>query len=325
MEAYMYSRRDFGKLAAVALPLVWARAAATPAYLVNGIPVGASTLGFRDSRGPGHDNVDAVIAGLKSAGVSYIELDSRDVEAPAAVSGFPKPQTGGAYGGMTVELTPAEQAMVRKANRDALREWRMAAKPEALAAVRDKFEAAGIWIHSYRVDFDDACTDSEIVAVFLHAEGLGVRVVSTATNLNVAHRLGWASGHHNIAVAFRLNPDKSRETIAAPAGLMKAAAAADHYRICLDLGDFTAANESALAFLQENHASISHIIVKDRTRDGGANEEFGSGDAPIKPLLSLLKEKQYKIPVFVQYEYLGLGTPVEEVKKCMAYVRAALA
>jgi uncharacterized protein (DUF433 family) len=30
-------------------------------------------------------------------------------------------------------------------------------------------------------------------------------------------------------------------------------------------------------------------------------------------------------PAFVEYEYLGLGTPQEEVRKCMAYVKAALA
>ncbi len=323
----MYSRRDFGKLAASALPMSQAvRAAATPAYLVSGIPVGASTFSFRDlPRRPGHDNVDAVIAALNSAGVSYIELHSADVEAPAPVSGLPKPQTGGAYGGMTVELSPAEQAMVRKANRDALREWRLATKPETFTAVRDKFEAAGIRIYSYRVDFDDACTDSEIVAVFQQAEALGVRVVSTASNLYAARRLSWASGHHDIAVALRLNAEKSEKPLGTAADLAKASATAGNYRICLDLGDFTAANESAVAYLQEHHASISHITVKDRTRDGGGNEEFGSGDTPIKPVLSLLKEKQYKIPVFVQYEYLGLGTPAEEVRKCMAYVRAALA
>src|SRR5207237_656523 len=35
--------------------------------------------------------------------------------------------------------------------------------------------------------------------------------------------------------------------------------------------------------------------------------------------------EQFPIPVFVEYEYLGLGTPQDEVRKCMAYVKAALA
>jgi hypothetical protein len=52
---------------------------------------------------------------------------------------------------------------------------------------------------------------------------------------------------------------------------------------------------------------------------------FGSGDTPIKPVMALLRDKKFPIRVFVDYEYVGLGTPQEEVRKCLAYVRAALA
>ena len=72
-------------------------------------------------------------------------------------------------------------------------------------------------------------------------------------------------------------------------------------------------------------ASISHIQLKDRTRNGGGNEQFGEGDTPIKDVLGVIKAKALPIPVFVEYGYLGLGTPLEEVRKCMAYVKAALA
>ena len=80
-----------------------------------------------------------------------------------------------------------------------------------------------------------------------------------------------------------------------------------------------------MAYIQENHSTISHLLVKDRTRDGGSNEEFGNGDTPIEPILALLREKKYPIRAFVEYEYMGIGTPEEEIRKCMAYVRAALA
>jgi hypothetical protein len=39
----------------------------------------------------------------------------------------------------------------------------------------------------------------------------------------------------------------------------------------------------------------------------------------------LLKEKKYPIRAFVEYEYQGVGTPIEEVKKCMAFMRQVLA
>ena len=51
---------------------------------------------------------------------------------------------------------------------------------------------------------------------------------------------------------------------------------------------------------------------------------WGEGDTPIKPVLLLLKEKKYPIPAFVEYEYSGTGTPIEEVKKCLDYMRSAV-
>jgi L-ribulose-5-phosphate 3-epimerase UlaE len=140
-------------------------------------------------------------------------------------------------------------------------------------------------------------------------------MIAGAANLDMARRLRVFGEKSNTLVALRN----------AAAASLEEAAGSRSYRIDFDIGDFTAANRQAVAFIQENHASIGQIVVKDRTRDSGSNEEFGNGDAPIKPVLGLLKEKHYGIPVFVQYEYLGLGTPVQEVKKCMAYVHAALA
>jgi sugar phosphate isomerase/epimerase len=98
----------------------------------------------------------------------------------------------------------------------------------------------------------------------------------------------------------------------------------NQFKIAFDIGNFTAANRESVAYIQENHAAISHLLIKDRTRDAGANEEFGNGDTPIKPVLRLLRDKHYGIPVFVQYEYLGIGTPEQEVSKCLAYVKAGL-
>ena len=34
---------------------------------------------------------------------------------------------------------------------------------------------------------------------------------------------------------------------------------------------------------------------------------------------------QYPIPAFIEYEYRGTGTSVEEVKKCMEYMKKILA
>jgi hypothetical protein len=48
-------------------------------------------------------------------------------------------------------------------------------------------------------------------------------------------------------------------------------------------------------------------------------------DTPIKEVLQLLKKERWPIPAYVEYEYRGPGSSVEEVKKCLDYARAALA
>jgi sugar phosphate isomerase/epimerase len=122
-------------------------------------------------------------------------------------------------------------------------------------------------------------------------------------------------------LAFR-NVSESMET---PAGLARAVALSKQFRVSLDIGNFTAANQESVAYIQENHEKITHLIVKDRTRNNGGNEAFGSGDTPIRPVLALLRDRKFPIRVYVDYEYVGLGTPQQEVRKCLGYVRAALA
>jgi sugar phosphate isomerase/epimerase len=102
------------------------------------------------------------------------------------------------------------------------------------------------------------------------------------------------------------------------------AALSPQFRINLDIGNFTAANQESVAFIQEHHDRITHVIVKDRTRDNGDNEKFGAGDTPIRPVMALLREKQLPIRAYVDYEYVGLGTPQEEVRRCLAYLKASL-
>jgi sugar phosphate isomerase/epimerase len=98
----------------------------------------------------------------------------------------------------------------------------------------------------------------------------------------------------------------------------------DWFKVNLDIGHFSAAGFDPVAYLKEHHARVTHLHIKDRKKDNGPNEPFGEGDTPIKPVLALLKETGYPIPALVEYEYKGSGTPVEEVNKCLDYMKAAL-
>jgi hypothetical protein len=52
---------------------------------------------------------------------------------------------------------------------------------------------------------------------------------------------------------------------------------------------------------------------------------WGQGDTPIRPVLQLLKQQKWPIAAYLEYEYKGAGTPVEEVKRGLEFLRQALA
>jgi sugar phosphate isomerase/epimerase len=176
------------------------------------------------------------------------------------------------------------------------------------------------------VDYDDQFTDEEIDVTFRQAKALGVRTIASLTSLSNARRLVPFAEKHGTTVALHNTANiKDADAIASPQSFRTVLALSKNFRLNLDIGNFTAANYEAVAFIQENHAGISHIQVKDRTRSGGANERLGDGDTPIKDVLTFIHEKQLPVPVFVEYEYIGLGTPQEEVRKCLAFAKSALA
>ncbi len=309
----MLSRRDLGKLALVGLPAMLRSAPG------GSLRLGAATESFHDfPRKPGRDNVDEIIPALQAAGVTEIDLASVNTEAPSPDTGLPPPPPPGPYGGPPAGFTPAELAARKKALRDNLRKWRLATPASYYAALKNRFQAAGITVYSMSFQHDDAFTDNEIEATFAHAAALGVEVISSQAEPGMPKRLAAFAEKHSIPVAFR----NQRETAAQLSAL---AALSPQFRLNLDIGNFTAANQEAVAFLQENHQKVTHLALRDRTRNNGGDEAFGSGDTPIREVMALIKSKQYPIRAFVDYEYVGLGTPQEEVRKCLAYVRASLA
>jgi sugar phosphate isomerase/epimerase len=309
------SRREFGMLALAAAPV--ARTASADA-----VRIGVATESFHDlPRIPGQDNVDDIIRALKASGATGIDLASANTEAPSPDTGLPPPPPPGPYGGPPAGFTPAELAARNRALRDNLRKWRLATPASHYTEIGARFKAAGIRVFAMSFQHDEAFTDEEIDATFRHAQALGVEVISSQSTLAMAGRLAPFAERHGVPVTFR-NGSGWLET---PAQLARAAALSKQFRVNLDIGNFTAANQESVAYIQENHEKITHLIVKDRTRNNGGNEAFGAGDTPIKPVLALLRDRKFPIRVCVDYEYVGLGTPQEEVRKCLAYVRAALA
>lgn len=321
----MITRRDFGRAALAGIPLSAIRKAQAD-VASNGVRLGVATYSYRDLvRTPGRDNVDDIIKALQSAGAKEIELASANTEPAGPNSGPAVPPPPSAYPPPIKPPSPEEVAAAKLAVRNSLRSWRLSTAMSHYEAIRAKFQAAGIGVFSYRVDYDPSFTDEEIEITFQQAKSLGVGVIASMTTLNGATRIAPFAEKHGTVVALQNSADiKSADAIATPASFRKALAISKNFRLALDIGNLTAANYEAVAFLQENRTVVSQIQVKDRTRNGGGNEKFGDGDTPIQDVIRFVKEKRLSIPVIVAYEYIGLGTPQEEVRKCLAFVKSAL-
>ncbi len=321
----MYSRRDFGKIALAGLPVSGLLGAAIDSS-VNGVRLGASTYSFRDfARTEGQDIVDAVIKALEFCRVGEIELYSPTIEpagaalppeAPAPY-GMPRPPRA---------ARSEEQLALEKRNREALRRWRVSTPAAHFQAIQRKFESAGVRVFAYTVNYTDAFTDEEIEATFQHAKALGAEAIASSTTLSMAQRVAPFADRHQFCVALHGNSNVADgNRFASAESFAKGMALSKYFKVNLDIGHFTAANFDAVAYIRENHERITHLHIKDRKKNDGTNEQFGDGDTPIKQVLALLKEKKHPIRAFVEYEYLGLRTSPEEVKRCMEYMRAALA
>jgi sugar phosphate isomerase/epimerase len=287
----MFSRRHFGKMALAAVPLAAAQAAKINSKF-GGVQIGAQSYSFRDR------SLDACIDALKEVGLGECELWQGHVE-PAVERG-------------------AE-------GRAALKKWRLETPLEDIKKTRKKFDDAGIELYSFNISFNDGFSDEEIDRGFDISKALGVNVITASSTLTAARRVAPFAEKHKIQVAMHGHDNvKDPNQFATPESFAAALAMSKYFMINLDIGHFLAAGFDPVAYLQEHHARIVDLHIKDRKKNHGDGTPFGEGDTPIKQVLLLLKEKKWKIPANIEYEYKGQDAVVE-VKKCVQYCKGVLA
>jgi sugar phosphate isomerase/epimerase len=294
----MLTRREFTTLALSTL--AWPRLLAQ-SNTVAGVTLGAQTYSFRQLPRPaGGDMSDVIIQAFTECGLRDCELWSPMLE-PAA--------------------TPPN-----KVAREDVRKWRLETPLAHFTAIRKKFDSAKIAIRAFNYSFNDSFTDPEIDRGFEIARALGAGFITASSTLTAAKRVAPFAEKHKMIVAMHNHSDvKNPNEFATPESFAAAMAMSKLFKINLDIGHFTGANFDAVAYLREHHANIMNLHIKDRKRDQGPNVEWGTGDTPIKEVLQLLKQNKWPITAYLEYEYKGAGTPVEEVKKGLEYMRAALA
>lgn len=308
----MITRRDFSKYAAGTA--AFATLPVTKLFAADGsVRLGATTYSLRDlPRIPGEDNISDLIKPLKAAGVTEIDLWSYNAEPAGPNTGPAAPPPPAAYPIKIHTFTKEEIAAAMAQARNLTRDWRMNTPANHFENIRAKLDAAKIAVTSYNVKYDDSFTDQEIDITFHQAKVLGASSIAVPGTPEVAKRLAMFAEKNQMHIAvsdYAIAPTLPSKWV----------------KVNLDIGAVTAANASPVAWLQENHDAVAQLTIKDRRRNKGMNEQWGDGDTPINDVLKLVKAKNFTFPVYAEYEYLGLGTPGEELQRCMDYMRSAVA
>jgi len=274
------------------------------------------------------DMVDKMIAAMQWLGLTECEmfepcLQPPELSADAAwrmVAGKP---TEASLLGRPPTKAPDASAL---AHLEAVRQWRLGEGLDQVRAAGAKFKKAGIRIFAFNYSLKDNLTDAEIDRGLEMTEALDTHIMTASTTLTMAKRSVPFFQKRNLMLALHghSNLDDPIQ-FATPDSFEQGLAMSPLYRVNLDIGHFSAAGFDSIGFIRAHHEKITNLHLKDRKSHDGPNEPFGDGDTPIKAVLQLLKHEGYRFPADIEYEYAGAGSSVQEVGKCLDYVRAALA
>jgi sugar phosphate isomerase/epimerase len=208
--------------------------------------------------------------------------------------------------------------------------WREGVSMDKFNEVRKMYQDAGVSIYAFKPDaLGPGNSDAEVEYALRAAKALGANSVTVELPSDPAHsrRLGDLAAKHKVYIGYHAH------TQATDTAWDTALNQSPYNSMNLDCGHYIAAGgsntkETLLALIEARHDRITSMHIKDRKskENGAANVVWGQGDTPIREILSLLKEKKYKIPVSIEMEYdIPQGSDaVKETKKCVEFAQKIL-
>ena len=295
-----------------------------PDSKIKGVQIGAITYSFRSLPGSPEQLLQYCI----DANISAVELMGDSVEdyagKPANPVKFP-PRVPG----QPMKLTDEQKAQMA-GYQTQVANWRANVSMEKFEEIRKMFNKAGVSIYAFKPNaLNPNNTDAEVEYALKAAKTLGAKSVTLELPTDPAQskRLGNLGEKHKVYIGYHAHlqaTDTAWDT---------ALAQSPYNSLNLDCGHYIAAGvnntkETLLALIEAKHDRITSLHIKDRRtkQNGGANTVWGQGDTPIKEILTLLKEKKYKIPATIELEYdIPSGSDaVKETGKCLAYAKKML-
>lgn len=310
------TRRDFVQTAlgvasvaglASGMPAAVAAQASRPNSKVRGVQIGLNApYNFGNNNLPW----DEVLFRTVTLGVDALELRSQPIE---SFMGWRPPNP---------PPTPGPGQNAAQAMAGPLRAWRRTADLTKARDLSSRYKAAGVAIEIVKFDNIYGFDDQELDYAFALAKAVGARAISAEISAEGTARVGSFADKHQLMVGYHGHAETT------PAHWEAAFAQATFNGANLDIGHFVAGNNtSPVPFMEQHHARITHIHVKDRKRNGGPNMPFGEGDTPIAEVLRLIRDRKWKIQATIEFEYpvpAGSDRTVE-MARAVAYCRRALA
>ncbi|HEY1495311.1 MAG TPA: sugar phosphate isomerase/epimerase [Candidatus Solibacter sp.] len=319
----LYSRRDIGKIA-LAAGTAGRLLAAKPNSNFGGVQIGAITYSFRALPASAEETLKYCV----ECGIGAIELMSN---VPEGYAGAPAP--AGRGGGGRAQMTPEQQAAMRKSAED-MKAWRLSVSMDKYKAFRKMYEDAGVKIYAFKLPPTMNMSDQEYEYIWNVGETLGANHITMELPANdeLLQRVADYAAKRKLRIAFHTHGQGG------DSGFDKALAASPYTALNLDVGHYYGVNgKSPVPVIEKYHDRIASLHLKDRKGPGGAGEKsgpggggpnmpWGQGETPLKDVLLLMKKQKYKFPGSIEYEY---DTPegsdvLTEVKKCVLYCKTTL-
>jgi sugar phosphate isomerase/epimerase len=300
---------------------------------IKGVKIGLITYSFRDLP---EQSAEATLEYIRQSGITNIELMGGPAEsyagAPANPVDFRTMFPLWRKRQQKVELTEEEKKVLAdaeaktKAYREELSQWRQKASMSKFEAFASMYKKAGIEIYAFKPDaFGLQNSEADIDYGLRAAKALGASHITLEHPNNDAHtlKLGKAAEKYGLKVGYH-GHEQQTFTLWDTALAQSPANALN-----LDFGHFVAAgNPNPLDIIKLKHDRIVSMHIKDRKTkaNGGDNLPWGQGDTPIADALRLMRDNKYTFPATIELEYKVPegSSPIEEVKKCFEYCKAAL-
>lgn len=332
----MYTRRHFGELALAALSV--SGAAAKISSKIHGVRIGVATYSYTPL--PRQGLLDAIIQSMTDCGIGDCLLNPPPTEPvdllekarPVARGGAGGGRAGGGSGGQgrgaggggRAPASPEQAAAL-----EALRQWHLTVSLDYYTALRKKFTDAGLEIYIYEPSLGTNTTDADLNRAFEVTKTLGAHVLADVFTKSVAKRVAPIAEKHGITVALQGRPNMRTadpDVMAKPADFEEVLDYSKNFGSSIDVGDATGGGWDALKFVQDTHARVFSLNMKDKTK-AGVSMPWGQGDARIKDILQLIRDKKYPIRCYIDCDYATAegSTRVADVKRCFEFAKAALA